>query len=432
MDFRVLEMASRVLGEGAICDHCMGRIFARLSTGLSNDVRGAAVKLVLSMEGDRLRQDSDGVGLLEELSVSSVHARSVLGMDRDKDGRCWVCGDLFETVGVWVERVIETLSSVECDSFLVGTRVTGLLSENEEILWAESGTRFAEPIKSELNREVGKRVEARTGKRVDFEHPDVLLLLDLGEDVVRREIRPLFISGRYRKLVRGIPQTRWPCRECGGQGCERCGFTGKLYPESVDELIARPVLDAFGGEDTVFHGAGREDIDALMLGSGRPFVIEVKNAKKRSADISRLAESVNEFAREKVEVLGLQYTDGSEVERIKGVRADKVYKLSVSFDGKVSEERLKSSLGLITGEIHQQTPNRVLHRRADRVRMRRVFSIEVEGFDSDRAVLVVRCEGGLYVKELVSGDAGRTSPSLSEVLGTGAEVVELDVIDVKL
>lgn len=432
MEFRVLEMASRVLGEGVICDHCMGRLFARLSTGLSNDVRGAALKIVLSMEGDRLRRDSEGAWLLEELSASSPHARTLLGLDRDVEGRCWVCGGLFETVEMWVERALEALSSVEFDSFLIGTRVTGLLSENEEILWAESGTRFAEPIKSELNREVGKRVEALTGKRVDHDHPDVLVLLDLGEDAVKLEIRPLFLYGRYRKLVRGIPQTRWPCRECGGEGCEECGFTGKVYPESVDELIAAPLLDAFGAEEAVFHGGGREDVDALMLGSGRPFVMEVKNAKRRSVDLSSLEERINESARGKVEVLGLKYTDGGEVERIKGVRADKVYRLGVSFDDKISEERLKSSLGLITGEIDQQTPSRVLHRRADRVRRRKVYSIEVESFNSDQAVLLVRCEGGLYVKELVSGDGGRTNPSLSKALGTGAEVVEVDVIDVKL
>ena len=432
MEFRVLEMASHVLGEGMICDHCMGRLFARLSTGLSNDVRGAALKLVLSMEGDRLRRDSESTWLLEELSASSPQARTLMGLDRDEEGKCWVCGGLFETVEMWVERALEALSSVEFDSFLIGTRVTGLLSENEEILWAESGTRFAEPIKSELNREVGKRVEALTGKRVDHDHPDVLVLLDLGEDAVKLEIRPLFLYGRYRKLVRGIPQTRWPCRECGGEGCEECGFTGKVYPESVDELIAAPLLDAFGAEEAVFHGGGREDVDALMLGSGRPFVMEVKNAKRRSVDLSSLEERINESARGKVEVLGLKYTDGGEVERIKGVRADKVYRLSVSFDDKISEERLKSSLGLITGEIDQQTPSRVLHRRADRVRRRKVYSIEVESFNSDQAVLLVRCEGGLYVKELVSGDGGRTNPSLSEALGTGAEVVEVDVIDVKL
>jgi tRNA pseudouridine synthase 10 len=44
----------------------------------------------------------------------------------------------------------------------------------------------------------------------------------------------------------------------------------------------------------------------------------------------------------------------------------------------------------------------------------------------------VDCQGGLYVKELVSGDEGRTSPSLTGILGVRALVEELDVIDVKI
>ncbi|HIP57312.1 MAG TPA: tRNA pseudouridine(54/55) synthase Pus10, partial [Ignisphaera aggregans] len=44
---------------------------------------------------------------------------------------------------------------------------------------------------------------------------------------------------------------------------------------------------------------------------------------------------------------------------------------------------------------------------------------------------LIKCEGGLYVKELVSGDQGRTTPSFSEVLGTEALCVELDVVYVQ-
>ncbi|HEX32361.1 MAG TPA: tRNA pseudouridine(54/55) synthase Pus10, partial [Candidatus Acetothermia bacterium] len=43
---------------------------------------------------------------------------------------------------------------------------------------------------------------------------------------------------------------------------------------------------------------------------------------------------------------------------------------------------------------------------------------------------ILRSEGGLYIKELISGDEGRTTPSLSGVLGLPALVTELDVIDV--
>ena len=46
-------------------------------------------------------------------------------------------------------------------------------------------------------------------------------------------------------------------------------------------------------------------------------------------------------------------------------------------------------------------------------------------------VLEVTGEAGLYIKELISGDQGRTTPSLTEVLNTPARVVQLDVIHVE-
>ena len=44
----------------------------------------------------------------------------------------------------------------------------------------------------------------------------------------------------------------------------------------------------------------------------------------------------------------------------------------------------------------------------------------------------VRTEAGLYVKELVNGDGGRTQPSVAGVLGVPAECVELDVTAIHL
>ncbi len=41
------------------------------------------------------------------------------------------------------------------------------------------------------------------------------------------------------------------------------------------------------------------------------------------------------------------------------------------------------------------------------------------------------CQGGLYVKELVSGDEGRTKPNLAENLGVKAKIAELDVIKIE-
>ncbi len=429
----VLEISKKILQEGPVCDHCMGRQFAKLSTGLSNMERGQAVKLTLALEGDLVYKTEKDDTLLRELAPCSAYARKTLGI-KGEDEQCCVCLDLFRKLDFWAEEAVRQLEGIDYSTFLVGTKVSGLLSENEEILWAETGTSYAEQLKTEVNREVGKLIAGKVGKDVDFENPDIVITLDLAKETLELQVRSVYIYGRYRKMIRGIPQTRWPCRKCRGKGCECCDFTGKQYPESVDELIKGPVVEAFLAMDTAFHGSGREDIDALMLGSGRPFVVEAKSPKKRSADLEKLMKEINEQAAGKVELRDLKFVPKGMIEILKNSKADKAYKLKVTFKEPVSEEKLKSCLETLSdAEIAQQTPTRVAHRRADLIRKRRVHEMELKEFtDGGYAFITVHCEGGLYVKELVSGDEGRTKPSLSGLLGVPALVEELDVINVDI
>ncbi|RLG23356.1 tRNA pseudouridine(54/55) synthase Pus10, partial [Methanosarcinales archaeon] len=187
MSGEILDIARTILREGLICDHCLGRQFAKLSTDLTNDERGRAVRLVLAMIADA--QDDQ-----------------VLRSDLQQPKRCWVCNGIFEELDVWAARALNALDDIEYDTFLVGTRPGGLLSENEELLWETAGTGYAEPLKSEVNREVGKRIAGVTEKEVEFTEPDVVVLLDIARDTVQLQIRSAYIYGRYRKLVRGIPQ----------------------------------------------------------------------------------------------------------------------------------------------------------------------------------------------------------------------------------
>src|SRR4030067_3777388 len=119
----ILDTARKILNSGPICDHCLGRQFAKLSTGLSNDMRGNAIRLVLAMQA---AADKD-TQLQEELKKSG-------------ESKCWVCNNLFTHLDTLADKAVIALSDYEFDNFLVGTRVTGLLAENEEIIWAQSGT----------------------------------------------------------------------------------------------------------------------------------------------------------------------------------------------------------------------------------------------------------------------------------------------------
>ena len=393
----IIAAARTIIHEGPICNNCLGRQFAKIASGLTNEKRGEILRSILRAEL--------------------------------KEGKCWLCNGLFENFHAWVLKALETLNGYEFDSFLVGTKVSGMLLENEELLWEIAGAAYAEPLKAELNREVGKRIEHETGKTADFDRPDLVVILNLVTEEVELQINSVFIYGRYRKFKRGIPQTKWLCRVCRGKGCERCDFTGKMYAESVEELIGGSILEEFGGVVTVLHGSGREDIDARMLGSGRPFVMEIKEPRLRELDLKRLEHKVNDENKDKVEVLELQYVKREAVAKIKNAKVDKTYRAVVSLKTDVLEEDLRSALdNLIGAVIEQRTPLRVVHRRADLVRKRKVYDARLISFEVP--IVELKCDGGLYIKELISGDGGRTSPSLSELLGTEAEVKELDVVDV--
>jgi tRNA pseudouridine synthase 10 len=381
------------LKEHALCDSCLGRLFGRVGTGMTNVNRGKIVR--------------------ERFGVS-------------REGPCRLCGDLMEEIPKFARLVESALSEYEFETFLIGSRTDQDIVEREETLWADFGLERAEPIKAEVNRETGKIVEAATGKTVDFDRPDITAILDTRFDFVQLQVNPLFTYGRYMKLKRGVPQTRWPCRECLGKGCERCGNTGKMYETSVEEIVASAFIERTEGVSASFHGMGREDVDALMLGNGRPFVLEVKVPRRRSVDLRAIEEEVN--GSDVVRISELRPSDRREMVMMKEARPSKTYSLKVTFHEPVEKENLNEVVRSFKGtEVAQRTPTRVLHRRADLLRRRKILDMDAKPLGPRTAEIVLTAEAGTYVKELISGDEGRTRPSLSELLGSPAAVEELDV-----
>jgi tRNA pseudouridine synthase 10 len=353
---------------------------------------------------------------------------------------CWVCEGECGRFDEWAQRCADAVTDVEFDTYQVGTRTPPLLAENETLLREEAGldAEAGEAFKSEFNREVGKRVGRLTDTEVDFGRPDVQFVLDVEGESVETTVNSAFVYGRYRKLERDIPQTEWPCRECDGSGyegsqpCDHCGGTGYMYEESVEQLTAPVVLDVMDGTEALFHGAGREDVDARMLGTGRPFVVEVKEPRRRNVDVVRLEGDINAFADGKVEVEDLRLATYEMVERVKEHDASKTYRADVEFGADVSEDALREALETLAGAtVEQYTPNRVDHRRASLTRERTVYDASGELTDARHATVEIHGEGGLYVKELVSGDEGRTDPSLAGLLGVDATVTALDVLAVE-
>ena len=358
--------------------------------------------------------------------------REKLKKEKISPDNCWLCNGITNEIDEFTELIEDKLEEYEFSTFLIGSKVDGEIIEKEDELIKTFSLSKFEPLKMEINREVGKRVEMDTRKTVSFTDPDIVAMIDTRFNHVLLQIKPIYIYGRYIKKIRGIPQTKWPCRICKGKGCRRCNFTGKMYEESVEELIAKRILDATGGDDESFHGCGREDIDALMLGNGRPFVIEIKNPKRRSINLKSLEKQINKFAAGKVEVRNIRFSNKDEIIRLKNSSFVKVYRAKIIADKDISKEKLNEVVHLLRNRtIKQITPSRVAHRRAMKIRERRIYECKVLKVGIRCAVLEIRADSGTYIKELVSGDDGRTQPNISDMLGRKCKVEELDVVAVE-
>jgi tRNA pseudouridine synthase 10 len=419
----VMEKAKKIL-EYPVCNRCLGRQFAQLLSGYTNEQRGAALRLAVAMSIDRSREESKDDRKEAEKERSSGAQKNIhsshnamdmtnfsgfnfhnLDVEKTAAKNCVICSGFFDSIDKWITKMGKAMKNRELRTFMVGTRLPYELVSTEESIWEHAGIDFCEPLKGEINREVGKRAEKALGIKFS-KNPDGIFMLNVADGRVTLEINPIFIYGEYQKLKRGIPQTKWP--------------SGK-YKTSVEQIVAKPFMLATKARGHKLHGLGREDIDARCLG-WRPFVLELLEPRKRAIDVKRLAKRVHG----PVNVRSVRFSDIVEVRRIKEMKSDKTYSALVICEKPIEKSMLKKLASIKS--IKQKTPQRVLHRRADKYRNRAVRSLSAKLVGNKKFVLKVRCEAGLYVKELVSGDNGRTQPSVSQLLGVNCVVKDLDVL----
>jgi tRNA pseudouridine synthase 10 len=178
-----LAAARRALVLG-LCPECFGRLFGRLGHGLSNPERAQRLAGILGSP------------------------RPVL------EGPCRLCEGAFDRWETWITRALTVSAGLEWPRFACGSRWDPETLAREEAMWTEIGTAWGESARGAFNRELGKRIEAVTGAEGRPDAPELVFLADLPAGRVEATILPVYLEGRYRKLDRTLPQTRWPCRRC--------------------------------------------------------------------------------------------------------------------------------------------------------------------------------------------------------------------------
>ena len=146
---------------GKICNHCLGRKFSDCVEGDGNEDRGIRIREALNLEPYTAAEDE----------------------------KCVICNDLFEDINTKVlDLVTEKIEflKVEFDTFVVGCKLPKEIVEKDQEISDEFDF-DVEIIKKEVNREIGKMLEANLEQNVDFDGEDVLVMVDfrriLKEDI---------------------------------------------------------------------------------------------------------------------------------------------------------------------------------------------------------------------------------------------------------
>ena len=435
-----------------ICLHCLGRMFSLLGTNTTNFERGYSILLTFTMENHHhllspnspqedhtknLRLIAENANFMPAQEILKKEGFEVNPIQETKI--CYLCNNIFSHLEIYAQDAITHTKNIEFDNFLVGSSVESQLINLEDEFKSEFNLLESESIKSHFNREVGKIISDDLNKPPEFLSPDITIIFNLTPEThsIDLLIRAIFIYGRYNKYLRNIPQTHWNCGNCMGKGCEQCNFTGKQYKTSVEELISPIFISESLATDSKFHGGGREDIDVRMLGDGRPFIIELRNPKIRTLNLPQIQKKVNKTNKRKVKISNLQYSSKSEVKRLKknAEETRKTYLAKVVSEKKINKENFKRKLTLlkttlIDKKIKQRTPIRVSHRRADKVREKKIYNIDGKYRKSTLFEFIIETQGGVYIKELITGDEGRTNPSFSEIFNSPLVCKELDVLKI--
>ena len=321
-----------------------------------------------------------------------------------------------DLVAILFNKVKDVLGEIEFSSFKLGVSWPQIMDDAQK-----------SHLKFSVQTELINKIEKDLGKKVDFSFPDAEFLVDFPKKLVLVRIRPLYVAGNYCKYSREIAQTEYFCNKCRGAGCWYCKNTGHFSSESVEQLITESFLKTFEAKLLIMHGAGREDLDVLMLGNGRPFVAELVMPKKRNADLKLIEEKVNEKNKDKLALNSLAFCDVSNVSLVKDSLHDKVYCAFVVCNDKFDLKDL-----ILNEEISvaQKTPTRVERRRANLERQKKVTILNAVKISEKELVLTLKTSHGTYVKEFISSDRGKTNPSISLMLKTNCTCALLDVMEI--
>ena len=346
---------------------------------------------------------------------------------------CDICSGLMHKTDSIIHQIRDTLNDdYQFDTFLIGASLPRSIFEKEDQIRARFKIRGRENIKSQLVRNLRKKFSEVTNKQIDILHPDLTINLQFHKNTspeINVKMRPLVMLSRYIKKNRGIPQRSGGEHNNGNQGSiqnqpshvvsrthTQASKTCKLEGESIQSIISKEILRITKGEALKFSWIGSEDENSLVLGSGRPFFIQIRNPKTVHLDQRTLG----------FQEYGLFVHIEKFFERLPEQPVQFIAKTRVVIQGsrqmgKEDQLKIKSLANSIVVFSNQKNKSRSS--------AKRIYSIDTVKTNDKVFELDVIADGGLSIKQFVEG-RGYISPNISSAANLQCKCLLFDILDI--
>jgi tRNA pseudouridine synthase 10 len=375
---KIIPIVNQILKKYELCDNCLGRLFSKQLHLSSNKLLGKKLKKNLN-----------------------------------STQKCYICKNLFDNLSYFLKLMIGVSSNYYFSSFSLGAMIKPSVIDRDDYIRSKYKLKGIDSIKTDLSRELRKSFSKKTKKLIDLLDPDVTFTINLKDESCELRSKSIYLSGRYVKTLRGIPQKQKSCTNCSGKGCRICNFHGISEFDSIEGIISKFFFEKFGGATAKFTWIGGEDKSSLVLGTGRPFFVKIQNPLKR-----------------KLKLTSVMF-DFLKIDNLKIIKESpkRPLKFNSSIEVKISTEDKIDSKNLKKLKDLQKSPV-VVYEKSGKRSEKKVFSVKYRKNSSNTFTLFIKAEGGLPVKRFVNSDD--VSPGISQILNTSCMCQEFDFLDIEV
>lgn len=318
---------------------------------------------------------------------------------------CKICHGIWNQLDKACNKIIQATKDYQYDSFLIGLTLDHIFYDNEDRFRSRFKIRGKENIKTSLLREIRKKFSNISNKKIDLNYPDITINVQIGkklETTVSVNSSTLVLSGRYKKVKRFKINTK------NSDNTDSL----EINQRHIEKILKKELLSRFDSDSIVFWPLGKEELESLVLGNGRPFYVSIKNSKIISFKHDFSIQSNGMIFKINEKIRALPISSPVYVKKVKTL-------VSIQENLKTSDLKEINDSGIRIIEF--------VNRRSKNWKF--VYHMGLKIKSRKKLEFTIICDNGLPIRKFIEGNEN-ISPNLGHILDRKCRCDRFDILDV--